>query len=851
MEQNAAKLTPLMKQYYDIKSKNPGLILFFRLGDFYEMFDDDARLASPIMGVALTARHGVPMCGVPYHAAGNYLSRLIKAGKKVAICEQIGVSENAKSKLFERKIVRVITPGTVLEDNMLDAVSSNYLACVFVDKNTWAMACADISTGEFWVSQNGEDKNFSALACALAAVRPSEILSDKHGFEELNKRMEIPGDVPLTAVERPSGQTPPASWPGAWEKRELALSAAMALINYISIEDASFKAAFIPFYKEFSRFLSLDENAIRNLEIADALSGGRKGSLWQLMDFTDTAPGSRLLKNRLLNPLLDLKEIQKSHDCVEGFLNTPLMSEQLSDVLKETSDIERIAARTAAGTAGPRDLAGLRRTLGRAGSLEKWFSEYGFAVPELQKKAQPLFEELKELYLILEKGLEDNPPIRMSDGGIIKSGFNEELDGLRDLKKETDFYLEGVCKSEKEATGISNLKIGYSAVFGYYLEVSRGQAGKIPYAYKRTQSLTNAERFTTPALKELEVKILTAQDRILRLESGLFAEIRIKMAEKINVLRAFASCISELDLLNSFARAARAYKFTKPVMSEKGPLSARNVRHPVVEQALPPGSFVPNDISVGEDPQVMIITGPNMGGKSVFLKQTALLVILAQAGSFVPADSAEMGITDRIMTRIGAQDALLQGDSTFMVEMKETARILAGATPRSLVLLDEVGRGTSTYDGVSIAWAITEFLYKPAGGPKVLFATHYFELTDLASKYPKIKNYNAEVHEYKDNTGASKIAFMYKIKEGPADKSYGIHVAELAGIAQSVIVRAKKVLKDLEAKQGESISKKERNFAPDIFSSPLMEEIRLTDTDKLTPLEALQLINEWKKRIND
>lgn len=840
-----------MRQYYDIKRQNPGLIIFFRLGDFYEMFDADAKEVSQILGIALTARHGIPMCGVPYHSAGNYLSKLIKTGKKVGICEQVGADTSGKKKIFMRKIVRVITPGTVIEDNMLESTASNYIAAITLKNKQWAIAAADVSTGEFWVTQKDGDSDLLTMASVMSAVQPAEIVLSKETLEELSQKIDIAPQTSVTIVSKPLCDIPPA-WPADWQGREAALESALMLINYITLNDAGFKDLFVPFYKEISDYLSLDENAIRTLELTEAQAGGRKGSLWHLMDFTATPMGSRTLKNWLLNPLLNIEDIKKRQACVEGFFKDDAAQAALTEILKEISDVERIMSRTATATASPRDLAGLRKSLSVLYRLQAWLGAFGHIVPSIHEDLGLIFNKLLEMYKLLDDTLHEEPPLRQADGGLIKDGFNEELDELRALQHQSRKFLDAMCLEERKNTGINTLKIGYSSVFGYYIEVTHANTTKIPYNYKRVQTLTNGERYSTPELKALEEKILTAEEKALRLEIAAFDELRAKLAANIKVLRLFASSISELDIYNSFASAAKKYNFVKPEITQDGPLRAVNARHPVVEASLSAGSYVPNDINIGADTQVAIITGPNMGGKSVYLKMTAILTILAQAGSFVPADSASVGITDKIMTRIGAQDALLRGESTFMVEMKETAHILAGATKKSLVLLDEVGRGTSTFDGISIAWAIVEFLYKPqGGGAKVFFATHYFELTDLSEKYPAVKNLHVEVHEYKDNAGASKIAFMYKIKDGPADRSYGVHVAELAGLPQSCLVRAKKVLKDLQEKKGEAISKKERNLAPDIFSSPLIEEIRITDINKLTPIEALQLIAEWKKRINE
>ncbi|MGB2578592.1 DNA mismatch repair protein MutS [Elusimicrobium simillimum] len=845
-------LTPLMRQYYDIKEKNPGIIIFFRLGDFYEMFDDDAREASKIMGIALTARGGVPMCGVPYHAGANYISKIIKAGKKVGICEQVGTGEG-KSKLFERKIVRVITPGTVIEDNMLESNISNYLVSVFVHKKGWGAAAIDVSTGEFWVTQDDDDILLNNLSCMLAALNPAEILLDNETLDAINTSMILPGTVATTIVYREDSKQIPANWPAQamWAQKSTALAAALTAIKYINVNEPGFKDILIPFYKEISNYLSLDENAVRTLELVQGSAGGRKGSLWDHLDFTATPMGSRKLKNWILNPLMDGNEILARQTCVANFFENETAAIELETILKDISDIERIMSRVGTGNASPRDLAGLSRSIAVHNRLKIWFDTYGDAVPAVRNSILKNIVTIESLSDLLQQAIEETPSIKISDGGIIKPGFNSELDELRAIQSGGNKTLAELCEREKEKTGIPTLKVGYNSVFGYYIEVSKGQVNKVPYNYTRKQTLANAERFITEELKQIEDKILHSQERILRLETSLFDEVRKHLAAHIEILRAFASAVAELDVYRTLAHAAKIYKFTKPVITNTDIFFARDVRHPVVEGSLPPGSFVPNDINLGTDTQIAIITGPNMGGKSVYLKQSAILVILAQMGGFVPASEAQVGIIDKIMTRIGAQDAISRGQSTFMVEMKETSHILASATPKSLILLDEVGRGTSTFDGISIAWAITEFLYKKSGGPKVLFATHYFELTDLENKYQGIKNYHAEVQEYKDAQGQSKIAFLYKIKEGAGDKSYGIHVAELAGLPASTIVRAKKVLKDLESKQGASVSKKEQDMVVDLFSSPIVEEIKLADPAAMTPLEALQMITEWKKRIDN
>lgn len=844
-----------MKQYYDIRSKHPGIILFFRLGDFYEMFDEQAREVSALLGLTLTARHGVPMCGIPFHAANNYIVRLLNAGKKIGICEQTSSVMDKNTKLFERKVTRVITPGTLMEDSLLDANQSNYLVSLSVHARGWALACVEVSTGEFWVNQNDKDSTLTNLAAALAAINPSEVVGDKDSLEQLKNKVVLPGKLTLTEQEPFDGDyTLPANWPalGAWGDKKKALACALQTMKYLNVTEPSFKTVLIPSYRELKDSLQIDENAVASLELVKSQEGSRRGSLWALLDRTKTAVGSRKLKEWILHPLVDPGEISQRQDCVEGFVKNQSALADLSALLENISDVERIMTRTATGTASPRDLSGLRQSLLNVDPLAAWFDTYGSIAPHVSALFNENLPVLREMSRVLYDAVDENPPLRLSDGYVIRAGYNAELDELRSLKQNGSKSMEGICAREREKTGIPTMKVGYNSVFGYYFEVTKSHISKVPYNYVRKQTLVNAERFITEELKALEDKILNAEQKIIRLESSLFDEVRKTLASRINHVKAFAQAVSELDVYMSLALCAMKGNYVKPVVDHGTELHYENGRHPLVEATLPSGSFVPNGLSIGTpENQIMLITGPNMGGKSVFLKQTAIIVIMAQMGSFVPASAARVGVVDRIMTRIGAHDALSRGNSTFMVEMNETAHILAAMTPRSLILLDEVGRGTSTFDGISIAWAIVEYLYKPAGGPKVLFATHYFELVDLENKYESVSNWHVDAKEYKDASGESRLAFLYQILPGAADRSYGIHVAEIAGLPAACTLRAKKVLKDLEAKKGAKISVKEQDMVKDLFSSPIVEEIKMADPDKLTPLAALQLICEWKKRINE
>lgn len=848
-------LTPLMKQYFDTRAKYPDIVLFFRLGDFYEMFDDQAREISALLGLTLTARNGMPMCGIPYHAANNYIVRLLNAGKKIGICEQTSAVMDKNTKLFERKVIRVITPGTLMEDTLLDANQSNYLVSVMSLPTGWAMACVEVSTGEFWINQNDKDISLTNLAAALAAVNPSEIIADKDTLLQLKTKIVLPANLTLTEQPAFDGDyTLPENWPApsAWGSKRSALACALLIMRYLNVTEPSFKRVLVPSYRELKDCLQIDENAVASLELVKSQEGNRKGSLWALLDKTKTAVGSRKLKEWILHPLMDPADIAVRQNAVEGFVNNQSALADLSALLENISDIERIMTRTATGTASPRDMSGLRNSLLSVDPIARWFEQYGRVAPYLAASFKEHLPVLRDMARVLYDAISENPPLKISDGHVIRQGYNAGLDELRSLKANSNKCMEDICAREREKTGITTLKVGYTSVFGYYFEVTKSHIAKVPYNYVRKQTLVNAERFITEELKQLEDKILNAEQKIIRLESSLFDEVRKTLAAQINHLKAFAQIVAELDVYMSLALDAMKGNWTKPEVNNGTELYYENGRHPLVEDTLPAGSFVPNNLDIGNPQiQIMLITGPNMGGKSVFLKQTAIITILAQMGSFVPASAARLGVVDKIMTRIGAHDALGRGNSTFMVEMNETAHILASMTPRSLILLDEVGRGTSTFDGISIAWAIVEYLYKPHGGPKVLFATHYFELVDLENKYARVRNYHVEAKEYQDASGESKLAFLYQILPGAADRSYGIHVAEIAGLPAACTLRAKKVLKDLEAKKGSKISAKEQDMVKDLFSSPIVEEIKLADTDQLTPMAALQLICEWKKRINE
>jgi DNA mismatch repair protein MutS len=840
-----------MQQYKQMKAKTPGILLFFRLGDFYEMFFEDAKEASALLGLALTARGGAPMCGVPAHSADAYIAKLLKAGRKVAICEQLSAPAQSKTKLFARDIVRIITPGTVVEDAILEAKTSNYLAAVRASSGGWGFACLEASTGDFWITQNDGDADMTELALLLGSVNPSEILTDKESAAKLKTKIMLPQSVALSPVALPDGEATPPSWPGILRDTPLAVEAGLMCLNYVSAANKEFKEYFAPSYRVISDFMQIDGNAAATLELVQSQYGGRKNTLWGVLDRTHTPMGSRTLKEWILRPLMDAAKIAQRQDAVAALLFNEEARDKLAFILKEIRDIERIMSRVATSSATPRDLAGLRASLLHAGKFGDWAAQYPAVLPALKDFFERNFPELEEIAKLLYEAVNENPPLRAGEGGVIRRGYNAELDELAELRTNASGALQNIAERERKRTGISSLKVGFNSVFGYYIEVSKSFAGKVPYEYARRQTLTNAERFVTEELKELEKKIFSAEEKSLRLELELFEGIKKYLYDNLALLKSFSKIIAEADCYYSLAVAAADGNYTRPqIVPALEAMHIEKGRHPVVEHNIPAGGFVPNNLFLcGQGPQIMIITGPNMGGKSVYLKQTALIAIMAQMGGFVPAKNASLPLTDKILTRIGAQDALSRGESTFMVEMRETANILAQATPATLVLLDEVGRGTSTFDGISIAWAIAEYLHKPQGaGPRVLFATHYFELTELEEKYEKIKNFHVEASEYKTPEGDIKLNFLFEIKQGPADKSYGIHVAEVAGLPRSCILRARKILKDLGERESTGIVRKEAR-GPDLFSSPIVEEIKMIELDKITPLQALQIMAEWKKRL--
>ncbi len=899
--------TPLMRQYRALKAKNPDALLFFRLGDFYELFFDDAHRAAPLLEVVLTQRQGIPMCGVPHHALAGYLAKLLKLGLRVAIAEQMEDPASAKG-MVQRDVVRVVTPGTVLEEELLQAKQNNFLvaAAPVAGKKAergwphhparaegppvagsrvmgWALAALDMSTGEFLLTVLPDDPRGRRLADEIARLDPGEIL------HPASVPLPFPGARTCTPLEDRAFQPDLA-------RRNLcrvlnvsslagfgladdhpALPAAGAALHYLEqTQPQSLGAVRPPRLYQGEEFLALDDLALRHLDLLpDDPSRKTAGprSLWEVLDHTATPMGGRKLKWWLLHPLRNPDAIHRRQDRVAHFLEHRSQRAALAASLRETADVERILSRLVAGGATGRDLNALRRTLRGLPALRQSFDEQAL-LPAGDNPLENLLQTLEtppDLSALLEQALADDPPFRLSDGGVIRDGYSPELDEFRRLARHGRSWISELEASERRRTGISSLKVGYTSVFGYYLEVSRANLAKVPPEWIRKQTLANAERFVTPELKAQEDKILGAEEKAKALEAELFARVRARVLEHRETLTRLAEALSELDALASLAEAADRGRYTRPRVTDGDALRFEKARHPVLERALEKTAqtpFVPNDALLdGRENQILLITGPNMAGKSTFLRQTALLTIMAQMGSFVPAQDAEVGVVDRVFTRIGAADNLAAGASTFLVEMQEVANILHNATPRSLVILDEVGRGTSTYDGVAVAWAVVEHLHRPpeGTGPKVLFATHYFELTDLADRLPGVKNFHAAVREWvrparagenEKTEGRTELVFLHQILPGPAERSFGVHVAQMAGLPRDCVARARTVLKSLEegaslsrAKRGPSAAE-EKSPQLDLFSShPVLEEIKGLDPDALTPLEALQRLHRFVEEL--
>ncbi len=857
--------TPLMKQYLEIKKDYPHEILFFRMGDFYEMFGEDAKVASQILGIALTSRsHGksdrVPLAGVPYHSAERYLAKLIQAGKKVVICEQTEEASPAK-KLVKREVVEIITPGTVTLDQVIENQKNHYLAALIEDEKEMGLAVVDLATGEFKIDQREKYK----ILEELEVLNPAEILIPDSWYEEKVKYLKAFADTSHftkfeswkydydSAHKNLTEQLQVASLDGfGCQNLKLGVVAAGAVLSYLK----GTKKTLLAHLNKISVLqnneeMFLDANTIRNLELFPSTDNNQSISLFSILNQTKTAMGGRLLKSWLAKPLLNREKILERQSAVaELVLNSDAKSD-LKEKLSFISDLERLAGKIGYGKATPKDLLGVKESLKIVPAIQKQLT---ILKSPLLKNIKDNFLKADDLVNLMENSIADDPPLVLNEGGIIKKGFDAELDKLSEMVSKNKEWILNLQKEEREKSGISSLKVGYNQVFGYYIEVTTPHLSKVPANYIRKQTLTNAERFITPELKEREDLILNAQEKINQKEYELFLQIRSQVAERTKDIQKTAELLSAIDVLTALSTVATDFGYTRPEVDQSSDVLIEEGRHPVLERVLDSGSFIPNETRLSDSELIHIITGPNMAGKSTYLRQVGLIALLAQIGSFVPAKKAKIGIVDRIFTRVGAMDNITLGQSTFLVEMNETANILNYATAKSLILLDEIGRGTSTFDGLSIAWAVTEHIHNQIKA-KTLFATHYHELTELATFLPQVKNYNVAVKESK-----GEVIFLRKIVPGGCDDSYGIEVAKLAGIPKEVLERAKDILTQLE--EGEVTVKKipmtkvERlNLSQKTLfeeqSSEIEKELKGLEVEKMTAIEALNKLAEWKRKLAD
>ncbi len=860
-------VTPLMKQYYRIKRDHLDKILLFRMGDFYEMFEDDAVVAADALNITLTSRNSgkagrVPLAGFPHHASQNYIAKLIRKGFRVAVCEQVEDPAKAKG-VVKREVIEIITPGTVIDSELLDAKTENHLAAIVIQGGRAGYARMDLSTGNFVTGSFPVDR----LAAELERKPPSEIVIQEGAADEFKARWvdSLELNIVIASIgaaafdwelsrERILDHFGVSSLEGyGCESDPLAISSAGAILDYVgsnlkgNLLHVTSLATFNP-----DEFMYLDPATQRNLELMISMTGARaEGTLFSVIDTTKTSMGGRLLRHWLLHPLLDKGEINCRLDTVESLYQDQLTRDECRLILGNFCDLERITGRLGASKARPREITSLLETLKLVPELEDAVS--GIEDPYIQQIRTGLAvpEEVVER---LSAALVENPPATLKDGGVIRSGYDPELDQIRDGASHGKKWIAGLQGAERERTGIPSLKVGYNRVFGYYLEVTKTHLNSVPDNYIRKQTLTNAERYFTPELKEYEVKVLGAEEKAQEREEILFRELCTWLGSYIETFKRISSSIAQLDVLGSFAENAAELGYARPKICDADILKISEGRHPVLESVLVDEVFVPNDLELDQEKRFGLLTGPNMSGKSTYLRQIGLIVLLAQTGSFVPAASAEVGIIDRIFTRVGSSDNIMRGQSTFLSEMIEMANILNNATSRSLLLLDEIGRGTSTFDGLSLAWSITEYLLsREPLTPLSLFATHYHELTTLASRHDSILNMNVSAKEWGDE-----VIFLRKVEPGSADRSYGIQVARLAGIPPVVLQRAKEILADLEKESfihREIIGAGNGIHQMDLFSAnedhPVIDELKILDPNNCTPLDALTLIHRWKEQISE
>ena len=862
-----SEITPMKRQYNEIKERNQDCILFFRLGDFYEMFDEDARVAAKELDLTLTTRdrskpkeEQTPMCGVPYHSVDSYIARLVQKGYKVAICEQMQDPATTKG-LVERDITRIVTPGTVTESCMLDESRNNYMACVYGEGGKFGLAFCDVSTGAFFATVCAD---VAAAASELGRFSPSEVIRGGSGVNEpqledaLFRRLSCcvdegkPEQFDLTASEellqRHFGAT--LVQLGLTGLPAAIIASGTLLQTLLTLQKNDLAHIRQLQYYTTGRFMELDMDARRNLELLETMrSKEKKGTLLWVLDKTRTAMGGRMIRSWLEKPLLDPVEIGRRQAAVEELVNAPICRGELIEALKDVTDLERVITRVVTGTVNCRDLLGLARGM-RALPLVK--AQLAQAEAPLLRKLEQAIDPLSDCADLIEQTIVDEPPLTVREGGIIRKGANAEADRLRDIMEGGSGTIVAIEATEREKTGIRTLKVSFNRVFGYYIEVSKSFMDQVPAHYVRKQTLANCERYITQELKELEDQVLTAKDRLTALEYQIFSQLREHLAAQAARVQLSAAAVAVADVLCSLATVAIQRNYCRPEISLGNEISITDGRHPVVEVMLKDTLFVPNDTRLGSaEDQVSIITGPNMAGKSTYMRQVALIVLMAQMGSFVPAKSAKIGLVDRVFTRIGASDDLASGQSTFMVEMSEVASILKYATSRSLLILDEIGRGTSTYDGMAIARAVLEYAANPRKlGAKTLFATHYHELSTIEAELPNVKNYNIAVKKRGDQ-----MIFLRKIVPGAADDSYGVEVARLAGLPNAVVSRAREILAELESQNGvqhvaQPEAPEDQISMLDLRSQQVCAALSAITVETLTPIEAMNELYKLKKMLN-
>ena len=868
-----AEYSPMMQRYLETKEEYKDCILFYRLGDFYEMFFDDAITVSRELELTLTGKdcgqaERAPMCGVPHHAAEIYISKLIAKGYKVAICEQLEDPKTAKG-IVKRGVIRVVTPGTVIETNMLEEKKNNYIMSIVKKGIYYGIAVCDVTTGDFYSTEIKENNNFPLVLDEIARYSPAELVVNNMMYdstEEINKikeRFEIyftrfndkffSEDINIIAdnYNLVDNDDNPIK---DMDKRLFAVASINALVEYLKqTQKTSLEHINKITIYNTTRYMSLDINAIRNLELTEKMRDkSKKGTLLWVLDKTSTSMGGRHLRRWINDPLIDVNEINKRLDAVKELKDNVMLRGDIIESLKKVYDIERLAGKISYGNANGRDMISLKNSLSKLPEVKAVLQNTSSNM--LQELYNNL-DELKDIYDLIEKSIVEDPPMTVKEGGLIKLGYNEEIDKLKTATTEGKNWLVQLEAKEKEETGIKNLKVGFNKVFGYYIEVTKSNLGQVPERYIRKQTLTNCERYITEELKELENQILGAEDKVINLEYEAFTEIRQEIAKNVKRLQKSAMIIATLDVLASFATVAEDMNYCMPIVDNGGKIEIKEGRHPVIEKMLPTGSFIDNDTYMDDDEnRLAIITGPNMAGKSTYMRQVALITLMAQIGSFVPATEAHIGVVDKIFTRVGASDDLSMGQSTFMVEMMEVADILKEATKNSLVILDEIGRGTSTYDGLSIAWAVAEYISdKTKCGAKTLFATHYHELIELEDKLEGVKNYSIAVKEKGED-----IIFLRKIVRGGTDESYGVHVARLAGVPKEVLKRANEILRSLErksilgSKKMEKENKQVQAGQLDLYNYKLAEiaqELDKIDLNTLTPIDALNTLMKIKEKM--